>query len=208
MDLSHTIIPKSNQLNADDLISGPMTITVTDVDVIDAPDQPLSIHYDGENGRPYKPCKSMRRVLIQAWGNLSSDFIGKSMTLYRDSAVKFAGEAVGGIRISHLSHIKRDMKMVLTVTRAKRAPYHIKKMDAPQASAAPTESEKPDNYPSDKFNADKARIKTAIESGRSTPEAIIEHMEKTAPLTKDQRKWIGSIEAPTPESEAETEDIY
>lgn len=31
MDLSKTIIPKSDQLNADDLISGPKTIKIRDV---------------------------------------------------------------------------------------------------------------------------------------------------------------------------------
>ena len=31
IDMSETIKPKSNQLNADDLMAGPMTIKITDV---------------------------------------------------------------------------------------------------------------------------------------------------------------------------------
>ena len=89
MDLSHTIVPKSDQLNADDLIAGNITITVTDIKASDSPDQPVIIHYENDNGRPYKPCKSMRRVLIQAWGANGKQWIGKSMTLYRDPDVKF-----------------------------------------------------------------------------------------------------------------------
>src|SRR5690625_6686577 len=77
MDLSHTIVPKSDQLNADDLIAGNITIKVTDIKASDSPDQPVIIHYENDNGRPYKPCKSMRRVLIQAWGANGKQWIGK-----------------------------------------------------------------------------------------------------------------------------------
>jgi hypothetical protein len=37
--------------------------------------------------------------------------------------VQFGGIKVGGIRISHMSHIDREMEMALTVTKAKRTPY-------------------------------------------------------------------------------------
>nr|MBX2835055.1 hypothetical protein [Micavibrio sp.] len=67
-DISHTIVPKSMQLNADDLISEPKTITITQVRVKDNPDQPVAISYQGDNGKPYYPCKSMRRVMVRAWG--------------------------------------------------------------------------------------------------------------------------------------------
>ena len=67
LDISKTIAPKSEQLNADDLIAGPRTITVTSVSFV-AEDQPVAIHFAGDEGKPYKPCKSMRRVLVRAWG--------------------------------------------------------------------------------------------------------------------------------------------
>lgn len=68
MNLADTIIPKSDQLNADDLITGSLTVKVTAVKGSSEPQQPVSIHYEGDNGKPYKPCKSMRRVLVSAWG--------------------------------------------------------------------------------------------------------------------------------------------
>lgn len=129
MNLAETIIPKSDQLNADDLISGTLTIKVTAVKGSNEPQQPVSIHYEGDNGKPYKPCKSMRRVLVSAWGPNGADYVGRSMTLYRDDSVLFGGIAVGGIRISHLSHIERDLTLALTVSRASRKPYTIKRLE-------------------------------------------------------------------------------
>jgi hypothetical protein len=57
------------------------------------------------------------------------------MTLYRDPAVKFGGMDVGGIRVSHLSHIDKPLSVALTVSRGKRAPYVVQ----PLADAAPTD---------------------------------------------------------------------
>ena len=126
MNLADTIIPKSDQLNADDLISGTITIKVTAIKGSNEPQQPVSIHYEGDNGKPYKPCKSMRRVLVSAWGANGADYVGRSMTLFRDDSVLFGGIAVGGIRISHLSHIEKDLTLALTVSRASRKPYTVK----------------------------------------------------------------------------------
>lgn len=133
-NLRDTIVPKSDQLNADDLIGTTRTITVTEVARGPA-DQPLSVHYEGENGRPYKPCKSMRRVLIAAWGEDGSQWAGRSMTLFCDQSVKFGGQEVGGIRISHLSHIDRDLKLKITTTRGKRSDYMVRKIAAPTGNA-------------------------------------------------------------------------
>lgn len=125
-DLSQTIIPKSDQLNSDDLIVGPMTVRITKVSASpSSPEQPVSIFFEGDDGKPYKPCKSMRRVLVSAWGSDGSKYPGRSMTLYRDPAVKWGGIEVGGIRISHLSDIAESLTLALTATRASRKPYTV-----------------------------------------------------------------------------------
>jgi hypothetical protein len=126
IDLRPTIIAKSDQLNADDLIAGPMTLTITDVRLLDAADQPVAVHWEGGEGRPFKPCKSMRRVMAKVWGEDGKAFIGQRMTVYRDDRVRFGADAVGGIRISHMSGIDREATMALMVTRGKRAPYTVK----------------------------------------------------------------------------------
>ena len=125
-DLAATIEPKSDQLNADDLIGGPMTIRITAVKGSQTKEQPIDIHFDGDNGKPYKPCKSMRRVLVQLWGRDGANYIGRSMTLYRDDHVRFGGVEVGGIRISHMSDIAQETTLALTASKTSRKPFTVK----------------------------------------------------------------------------------
>jgi len=132
MNLSTTITPKSDQLNADDLIAGPRVIRITEVRAGSSPEQPVSIYYDGDNGRPYKPCKSMRRVLVALWGDNGAQYVGRSLQLYRDPSVRFGADETGGIRISHASHIEQAQTMALTVTRGKRKPYRIEVLQIAQ----------------------------------------------------------------------------
>ncbi len=126
-DLRSTIVPKSDQLNSEQLLTGDMTITVTDVRIGNE-EQPVVVHYEGENGRPYKPCKTMRTLLIFAWGEDGRAWVGKSMTVYNDPAVRFGGMDVGGIRISHLSDIEGEIKVNLTATRGKKSLHTIQKL--------------------------------------------------------------------------------
>lgn len=132
-DLRSTIVPRSDQMNADDLVTGPKTIRVTDVTIGSTAEQPVSVHYEGGDGRPFKPCKTMRRVLICGWGPDGNDWIGRSMTLYHDPKVRFGGDEVGGIRISHMTDIERDIEVRLTATRGKKALHVIKRLDSPLA---------------------------------------------------------------------------
>lgn len=124
MNLNHTIIPKSDQLNADDLISGPRTIKITNV-IAGSAEQPVCITYEGGEGRPYKPSKSMRRVFVSLWGSEGAAYVGRRVTIYRDPNVKFGGDLVGGVKISHLSHIDRPAELMLTATRGKRQPHRV-----------------------------------------------------------------------------------
>lgn len=122
------IVPKSDQLNADDLPAGTSkTIRITRVNIKPG-DQPVSINYEGDNGKPYKPCKSMCRVLVNCWGADANEYVGRSATLYCDPTVKWGGMEVGGIRISHLSHIEAKIVLALTVTRGKRNPFVVQPM--------------------------------------------------------------------------------
>lgn len=137
IDIAPTCAPKSDQLNADDLIAGPRTITVTAVKIA-AEDQPVSIHFVGDDGKPWKPCKSMRRVLMRAWGADGAQYVGKSATLFLEPGVRFGGSEVGGIRISHLSHIDKAMTMALTVTRASKKAYTVKPLAMPSSATEAT----------------------------------------------------------------------
>lgn len=132
MNLASTIMPKSDQTNADDLIVGPRTIKITEVKAGSTPEQPVSIHYEGDNNRPYKPNKSMRRVLVSLWGEDPSAYIGRRITIFRNPTVRFGPDETGGIQISHLSDIDGPKTLALTVTRGKRKPYQVLPLeDAP-----------------------------------------------------------------------------
>jgi hypothetical protein len=144
VDLTDTIIPRSDQLNAEDLLSGPRTVTITEVRKGASAEQPVEIVLNEFGpGRPFKPSKTVRRILVGAWGPDASTYAGRRMTIYRDPAVRFGGQDVGGIRVSHLSHIDKPLTLALTVTRGRRAPYVVQPLaDAPApAQAAPTADE-------------------------------------------------------------------
>lgn len=131
MNLSDSIVPKSDQLNAEDLLAGPRTVTIEKV-TAGTSEQPVNVHLVETPGRPYRPSKTMRRVMVACWGSDAALYVGRRMTLYRDPAVKFGGMAVGGIKISHLSNIDKRTTLALTETRGKRAPHVVEPLpDAP-----------------------------------------------------------------------------
>jgi hypothetical protein len=133
-DLRSTIIPRSDQLNSEQLLTGPMTVTVSGVSIGSTDEQPITVHYEGEAGRPFKPCKTMRKLLVFAWGQNGNNWVGKSMTLYADPNVKFGGVEVGGIRISHMTDIDGDIKVSLTATKGKKALHVVKRLELQRAS--------------------------------------------------------------------------
>lgn len=133
MDLTKAIIAKSDQLNAADLIGGPQTFTIAEVREGNA-DQPVSIFLkEWPGNRPFKPSKTVLRILSYAWGTETDDWPeGARMTLYRAAEVKWAGEEVGGIRVSHLSHIKGRLKIALKESQKKTVLWTVDPLpDAP-----------------------------------------------------------------------------
>ena len=124
-DMSKVIEPRSDQINADDFMSGPQTFTLEDVSISPGTEQPVSIRLQGEK-KVWRPCKSTSRVLVAAWGPDASKYAGRSVTLYRDPTVKWGGLEVGGIRISHLSHIDKTLVLALTASKGNRKPVTIK----------------------------------------------------------------------------------
>lgn len=125
-DMLASIAPKSNQLNADDLLGGrTITVKITKVSGVSG-EQPIAINYEGDNNKPYYPCKSMRRVLVYVWGDKGQEYVGRSMTLYCDPTVKFGGLEVGGIRISYMSHLVKEIVMALTASKSNKKPFTVK----------------------------------------------------------------------------------
>ncbi len=129
MDISNAILAKSDQLNSTDLASGPRTVVITEVKE-GSDDQPVNVYTDVfGRGRPFKPSKTVLRQLGKAWGRDTTAWVGRSATLFRDPTVKWAGEAIGGIRILALSHIDKAMSDMLPTSKGKFAKYTISVLD-------------------------------------------------------------------------------
>jgi len=135
VDMSQFVEAKSDQLNADDLIGSPRTITVRKVTGNDG-EQPVSIFYEGDDNKPFKPCKTIRRVLLAVWGRNAADYVGRSMTIYRDDSVTFGGLNTGGIRISHMSNIDKKTVVVVMKTKGKKAGIEILPLATSQRAPA------------------------------------------------------------------------
>lgn len=127
--LTEALAPRSDQLNADDLIAGPRVLTISSVRAVkDGRETKLVLNYEGDNGKPFKPCKTMGRAMVLAWGitpdNFEQEFPGKSIRVYRDPEVTFGADGkVGGIRISHMSHINGPKTIKLTVSQGKKRDF-------------------------------------------------------------------------------------
>lgn len=157
IDMTKTIKIKSDQLNADDLIGVEgKTITITKVVVKENAEQNTSIYFEGDNGKPWKPSQGMRVVLIHVWGKNGEDYVGRSLTLFREPSVKYAGVEVGGIRISHMSHINSTVVVPVSVSRGKKVPLKIlplkmqqpaQNTPPPQQESAPAQEEQQGGFP-------------------------------------------------------------
>lgn len=142
-DITPALAPKCDELTGDDLIAGPRTIRVTGVDLRLGQERPVLIWFEGDEGRPFKPCKTVSRLIAYAWGPDMNKYVGKSMTVYRDAKVTWGGLEVGGVRISHLSDIERDMVVVLNAKKGKKLPHTVKPLKQQRNSSANQPSEAP-----------------------------------------------------------------
>lgn len=142
-DMTPVIQPRSDQLNADSLTGGPITVRITSVDIKPGAEQPITVHYEGENGKPWRPCKGMARAMVAAWGADAGEYTGRSLTLYTDPTVTWGGLAVGGLRISHMSHIEREMVFMNTISKGKKSPVKIKPLKADVAPLKVVKKEEP-----------------------------------------------------------------
>lgn len=139
-DITETLAAKADQLTAAAMdASGPIRVKITSAHYKKQPQQPVTIKLDGR--LPFKPCLTMRRILAEAWGHDCDQWAGREMRLYCDDSVTFGDEEsgklekVGGVRISHLSHIKGTLRIRLTSTRGKTKTWVIEPLEAANAPA-------------------------------------------------------------------------
>ena len=137
IDVTKMNVSKSDQLNAVDLAGSDLQATITAARETGDAKQPLALHIDSW-GQPFKPCKSVRRLLAAAWGQPDAEqWVGRSLLLYLDPTVKWAGEAAGGVRVKAVSHIDQPFTMMLPESSKSRKRVTVTplKVDAPPTLA-------------------------------------------------------------------------
>lgn len=168
MDVTKLIQAKSDQQNAEDYIAGPRTIKIRDVVLNGAAEQKISVFFEGDDNKPWKPCKSAARCLAAIWGADASKWIGLSCTIYCDPTVTWGGAAVGGIRVSHMEGLDRPRPLMLSKARGKKAAVTIHPLKVDKVTeTAPT----PEPTPTPETTLNTATLDAEIEAAKAmTPE--------------------------------------
>lgn len=176
-------------MNADDMVGGPLTVTIAGVKA-GTPEQPVNVELVEYPGRPYKPSKSMRRILVAAWGKDASAYAGRRLVLKRNPDIRFGKDVVGGIEIAAMSHLDKPLSVSLTVTRGKRKPFKVEPLAIPEVN---TQTGELPPIPEDV----QATVKKAMEAGtlvdyrawlteQGAPAHILEYVQNE--ITKQENK--------------------
>ena len=176
-DVSFAIEAKSDQLNTLDIVGVEPVLKITGVTVKPpGTEQPIWVHFEGDHNKPWKPSKGMLRILVEAWGRDSSAWAGQSAQVHVDPDVKWAGKAVGGIRIRALTGIPaRGMTFLVAESRATRKPVHVPFLEL-----------KTEEYPADRFEKALPVMTKKMQEGEMTLQQVIGQCQKTGRLTADQ----------------------
>lgn len=142
-DMSMTIRSlKSDQLNAIDLMGGGVVVTIKSVTLKPNDKQSMWIELE-ENFNTFKPCLTMRRVIMDIWGAETGNHIGRQLVLFCDPNVLWGGQKEGGVRISHASHITETRKIRLRESQHKTAVWEVHPLVIQQEQEAQTETKAP-----------------------------------------------------------------
>lgn len=175
MDISDTLAPKTDQLDAVDLLGGPRTFTVVSVRKTEG-EQPIHITL-AEFPRVWRPGKSMRRVLAAAWGSDASKWGGRRVTLFCDPTVRYGGSEVGGTRISHMSDLPdgKPLAVPLLISQGRSGIFRVQPL--PDAPKPPTLDQ---INATDDIDTLKGMWKAADPEGRARIEARVAQLTEQA----------------------------
>ena len=171
--------PKTDQLNADHLAARSIIFRIERVKLHDRTDQPVEVFgVDVETGErllPWRPCKTMIRVLAGLYGDDDANLPGQTVELYRDPEAMYGGEKVGGIRIRAASGLTKPKAVVVTLNSKQRVPYRVEPLRLPEPK-----------QPSDPLAGMRAHLR---KNGVDDAAAVAYAQEVGVPLdTPDQRK--------------------
>lgn len=119
-----TIEKKTDQLNYEDFLGGVTRIVTIAGVKTGTKEQQYDIAIEGDQ-RVWRPAVTVLKLLVEAWGDDATAWVGRQAVLYGDPTITFGRDKVGGIRVSRLSHIAEPVVVSLTETRGKRKTHTI-----------------------------------------------------------------------------------
>jgi hypothetical protein len=203
IDMTQYIKAKSDQLNADDLMGGPITVQIIGVKETGSKEQPILVEISGGH-QPWKPCKTERRILVALWEGRTSAYVSRSVKLFRDPTAVFQGKQVGGVRIEALSDIEGDAKIMVTESRGKKKERLIKRLVI-ESTTEKKQTEPPKPLNESEFAEKLKQVEAAILAGKISAEASITRLSKTVLLTEAQKQAIRDIEKPAGKTGAQAD---
>jgi hypothetical protein len=199
LDVGPFLVARSDQLNADDLVGGSVVVQITAASAGNA-EQPVILTISGGH-KPWKPCKTMLRVMAFGWDDKNAlAWVGRWVRLHRDASVKWGGVAIGGIRIEAMSHIPRNITLMLAETKGGKKIEHRIAVLMPPTSASVMP-----------LNSLRGWLQKAIKEGVWTRDQVgallIEHgakpdaADKSESLPEDKRATVAELVKKPPPSQ-------
>ena len=119
-----TIEKKTDQLNYEDFLGGVTRIVTIAGVKAGTKEQQYDIAIEGDS-RVWRPAVTVLKLLVAAWGDDATEWVGRHAELYGDPTIMFGRDRVGGIRVSRVSHIDKPVTASLTETRGKRKSHTV-----------------------------------------------------------------------------------
>jgi hypothetical protein len=120
LDITDALAPTSDQLDAVELVN-PRTFTIDTGSALGQREGKTVAEIRlADFPRVWRPSKGMLDVLAACWGTDAKQWVGHRVTVYNDPEVMFGRDKVGGIRISHLSHIDKARSVTIRASGAGR----------------------------------------------------------------------------------------
>lgn len=189
VNMLDSVKPKSDQVNADWFISGPQTYEIERVAGNEAnKEQPVNVWLKGVNV-PYRPSKSMRRVLVAVLGADAAKYAGHKITLFNNPEIRFGGVQCGGIQISHMTGLEKATTLMLTSSRSKKSPFVVK----PLIEAQPQQPQQP-------AIDEPAVLQAASDAARNGKDAFNQWWKDNEPLRNIVRPMLDDLKKLVEES--------
>jgi hypothetical protein len=208
MNIREFLTIKSDRLNYENFIMGAKEFKISKLaKKTDQGKARLLIYFEGHEATPYWPSLGMIKCLSSpdGWGESPfSEWIGRSMTLFGEPTVVYAGKEIGGIQISHISHIKTEYSTKITLRRGMRIDFTIEPIAV--MSAAPAKPARPATpYPAEQFAAQLDKMRGSIASGKATADKIVAYCLTIGTITPAQE---AAIRADCAEPTITEEDVF